>query len=233
MSFLTPRLFAIAKMVDIEDVVADIGTDHAYLPIYLAKDNKAKKIYACDINEKPLEVAKHNINSFDVKDKIELILSDGISWLKHRPAIHINECIIAGLGSNTMLDILKNDSDQIDCYILASQTSFDSIREWVKKNKYFIEQETIVLDNEILYEVIKVNKFAGTKVKNKLDILFGPILRKEINQLFLDKWVSEEAKLRNLLIQVPEQDNKHKQIQKKLKLLGKFINKELKQNETN
>jgi tRNA (adenine22-N1)-methyltransferase len=79
MSFLTPRLFAIAKMVDIEDVVADIGTDHAYLPIYLAKDNKAKKIYACDINEKPLEVAKHNINSFDVKDKIELILSDGIS----------------------------------------------------------------------------------------------------------------------------------------------------------
>jgi tRNA (adenine22-N1)-methyltransferase len=129
--------------------------------------------------------------------------------------------------------IFKNDSDQIDCYILASQTSFDPIREWVKKNKYFIEQETIVLDNEILYEVIKVNKFAGTKVKNKLDILFGPILRKEINQLFLDKWVSEEAKLRNLLIQVPEQDSKHKQIQKKLKLLGKFINKELKQNETN
>jgi tRNA (adenine22-N1)-methyltransferase len=68
---------------------------------------------------------------------------------------------------------------------------------------------------KFLYEVIKVNKFAGTKVKNKLDILFGPILRKEINQLFLDKWVSEEAKLRNLLIQVPEQDNKHKQIQKK------------------
>lgn len=233
MSFLTPRLFAIAKLIDLEAVVADIGTDHAYLPIYLAKDNNAKRIYACDVNQGPLDVAKHNIESFGVADKVETILSDGLTWINEQENIHINECIIAGMGSTTILDILKKDSDKIDCYIIASNTALLPIREWVKEKKYFIEQETIVMDNEIIYEIIKINKFAGVKVKNKFDLNFGPILRRKPNQLFIDKWVFEEQKIVELLHKIPKRDKKYKTIQKQVKLLNKFVNKELKQNERN
>jgi tRNA (adenine22-N1)-methyltransferase len=232
MSFLTPRLFAIAKMIEMEEVVADIGTDHAYLPIYLAKDSKAKKIYACDINKGPLEVAKHNVNSFGVAEKIELVQADGISWLTDRD-VHINECIIAGMGSTTILDILKNDSEKIDCYIIASNTALEPIRRWVKQKKYFIEQETILVDNEIIYEVIKINKFAGTKIKNEYDLIFGPILRKESSQIFIDKWLLEEQKLKDLSFKIPKTEKRSKEIKKQIKMLSKFINKELKQNERN
>lgn len=232
MSFLTPRLFAIAKMIEMEEVVADIGTDHAYLPIYLAKDSKAQKIYACDINKGPLEVAKHNINSFGVAEKIELVQADGISWLADRD-VHINECIIAGMGSTTILDILKNDSNKVDCYIIASNTALEPIRRWAKEKKYFIEQETILVDNEIIYEVIKINKFAGVKVKNNLDMIFGPILRREAGQTFIDKWVSEEQKLIELSQKIPKAEKRFKEIKKQIKVLSKFVNKELKQNERN
>jgi len=210
-SFLTPRLFAIAKMVDFGDVVADIGTDHAYLPIYLAKDNKAEKIYACDINEKPLENAKHNVNSFGVANKIELVLSDGLEWLKERD-IHINQCIISVDGPTTIINILKSDTKKVDCYILASNTSMSPIREWAKKNKYFIEQETIVLDNEIYYEIVKVNKYAGTKIKNKMDILFGPVLKNNINQDFINMWMSIEDKLNNLKLKIPKKKKNLKKL---------------------
>lgn len=232
MSFLTPRLFAIANMVNIGENIADIGTDHAYLPIFLAKDSKAIKIFASDIAEGPLNVAKHNIDSFGVKDKVELILSNGIEWTIDKKE-HIDTCIIAGMGSSTILEILENDNHNIDCYILASNTNVESIRHWIKEKKYYIETEIIIEDNKILYEIIKVNKFAGFKIKNIKDVIFGPILRKTHNKIFLNKWLLEEEKLLNLLNQVPKTDQKYKNLIKKKNIINKYINKELKENEKN
>ncbi|AHI53067.1 tRNA (adenine(22)-N(1))-methyltransferase [Spiroplasma culicicola] len=226
MSFLTPRLFAIASMVSYGEVVADIGTDHAYLSIYLAKDSKAVKIYATDINEKPLQTAKNNILSFGVKDKVETILANGIEWTKEQD-IKINSCIIAGMGSTTILDILKMDNNNIDCYIISSNTGVEPIRQWAKQKKYFIESESIIIDNEIIYEIIKINKFAGQKIKSKQDLLFGPILKKDTtNQLFVQKWMSEEQKIMELIKQIPKKEKKVKLLKQKQKLISKMLKKE-------
>ena len=78
MSIITPRLLAIANMIFDGEIVADIGTDHAYLPIYLVKAGKATKIYATDIAKEPLSIAKTNLMNFNVIDDVELILADGI-----------------------------------------------------------------------------------------------------------------------------------------------------------
>ncbi|AGR41407.1 tRNA (adenine(22)-N(1))-methyltransferase [Spiroplasma taiwanense] len=222
MSFLTPRLFALASMVSEGEIVADIGTDHAYLPIFLAKDGKAKKIYATDVALKPLSVAKNNIASFGVSDKVETMLADGIEWTIPNN-IKLDSCIIAGMGSSTILDILKKDNVNIDCYIIASNTNLEPIRKWAKQKKYFIEKELLIEDNKIIYELIKINKFAGYKIKNQLDVLFGPILRKDNNKLFLQKWLKEEQKILDLLKQIPVKDKKSKEFLKYKKNINKIL----------
>ncbi|AGR42285.1 tRNA (adenine(22)-N(1))-methyltransferase [Spiroplasma diminutum] len=223
MSFLTPRLFSLASLITEGEVVADIGTDHAYLPIYLAKDGKAKKIYATDVALKPLTVAKNNLASFGVADKVETILADGIEWTIPNN-IKLDSCIIAGMGSTSILDILKKDNENIYSYIIASNTYLEPIRKWTKEKKYFVEKEIIVEDNKIIYEIIKINKFAGTKIKSKKDILFGPLLvRDEKNKLFLQKWLEEEEKLFKLLQQIPKKDKKYKETLKRKNEISKLL----------
>ncbi|AUB31824.1 tRNA (adenine(22)-N(1))-methyltransferase [Spiroplasma floricola] len=223
MSFLTPRLFSLASLITEGEVVADIGTDHAYLPIYLAKDGKAKKIYATDVALGPLKVAKNNLTSFGVADKVETILADGIEWTMLNQ-IKLDSCIIAGMGSSSILDILKKDNENIYSYIIASNTNLEPIRKWTKEKKYFVERELIVEDNKIIYEIIKINKFAGTKIRNKRDILFGPLLIKdEKNKLFLQKWLEEEEKLFKLLQQIPKKDKKYKVTLKRKKEISKLL----------
>lgn len=228
MSIVTPRLLALANMVSDGEIVADIGTDHAYLSIYLAKSGRVPKIYATDVGQNPLQVAKNNILGFGVSDKVETILADGIGWIKDQD-VKISSCIIAGMGSTTILEILKNDNDNIDCYVISSNTDVEPLRKWAKQKKYYIESEVLVLDNDIIYEIIKINKFAGQKIRSQFDILFGPILAKtKNNQLLEQKLYLEEQKLMSLLSKIPKKDKKYKQFMKKKKLINKMLKKEKK-----
>ncbi|WP_338972960.1 class I SAM-dependent methyltransferase [Spiroplasma endosymbiont of Panorpa germanica] len=228
MKFLTPRLIKIASLIkDDDEIVADIGTDHAYLPIYLAKGHKVKFVYASDINKNPFKVAKENVKNFGVSDSIEVINSPGLSWTLERDNLIIDCCVISGMGSTTILDILKLDNDKINSYIISSNTLVGPIRQWVKEQKYFIEQEVLVEDNNIIYEIIKINKFAGIKIKKHSQIYFGPILLKNIDKLFVEKWVKEKEKINKILINLPSRDKKIKPLKKNLKLINKFINKEM------
>ncbi|AXK51109.1 tRNA (adenine(22)-N(1))-methyltransferase [Spiroplasma alleghenense] len=230
MKFLTPRLIKIASLIkDDEEIVADIGTDHAYLPIYLAKGHKVKYVYASDINKNPFKVAQQNVKNFGVSDSIEVINSPGLEWTLERENLIIDCCVISGMGSTTILEILKKDSDKINSYIISSNTLVEPIRKWVKDKKFFIELEVLVEDNGIIYEIIKVNKFAGKKIKTKSQTCFGPILMKNINQLFIDKWVKEKEKINKILINLPEKDKKKKTFKKQLKLINKYTNKEMSQ----
>lgn len=128
------------------------------------------------------------------------------------------------MGSTSILDILKKDNENIYSYIIASNTGLEEIRNWTKQKKYFVEKEIIVEDNKIIYEIIKINKYAGIKIKRKKDILFGPLLLKDKkNKLFLQKWLEEEEKLFKLLQKIPKKDKKYKKIMKRKKQISKFL----------
>ena len=75
---LSSRLEAACRFVNPNDRVADIGCDHGYLGIYLLKNNIASHVYACDINEGPLNAAVFNAEKYGVRDKIQFFLSDGV-----------------------------------------------------------------------------------------------------------------------------------------------------------
>ncbi|MEE0945647.1 MAG: class I SAM-dependent methyltransferase [Acutalibacteraceae bacterium] len=159
---LSKRLQVIFDLVPVGSRVADIGTDHAYLPIALSLSGKCSKIIACDINEKPLNKAKENIARFRISD-IETRLGDGISPVNAGEADTI---IVAGMGGDVISHILqscqwlKNNGITL---LLQPMTSAEILRTYLFDNSYEITKEIPLTENGKVYTVICA-RFSGKKV---------------------------------------------------------------------
>ncbi len=223
---ISARLYAIAKQIEKGEVVCDIGTDHALLPVFLIKSNLAKKVYAVDLKKAPLNQAKRNIKKYSIpSNDIELILSDGLKWINSKTKT-INSCIISGLGGSTILNILNDDCSKIEKYILCPNNNEIVIRKWVKLNKYYIEKEMLVSDNNIIYLIIVINKFIGLKVKNFKDELFGPYMRRHPTKEYFNYWILKYAKINSYYFKLNKFDKKFKNLNKEKKLIKKELNRE-------
>ena len=168
---LSNRLQAVATLVDMNKRVIDVGCDHAYLSICLTQNN-GNKVIATDINENALEIAKKNIKRFNLSKKIETKLTNGLKDIDVRSEDNI---VISGMGTHTILDILKTNKLS-NTLIISSNNDIELLREEVIKLGYYIDTELFIIDNKKGYVIIKFLK--GYKKYNKNDILYGPILRK-------------------------------------------------------
>ena len=131
---LSDRLLLVADWVKPKSVVADIGTDHAYLPIYLALQGICTKGIALDIRKKPLERAKENINQFNVWDRVEIRLSDGMDKLLPMEADVVTIC---GMGGKLMMDILERGRKKVDSttqLLLSPQSELRLFRIFLYEN---------------------------------------------------------------------------------------------------
>jgi len=170
---LSKRLQAVATLVDINARVIDVGCDHAYLDIYLTQNNDNKCI-ATDINKNALEQAKKNIKKYNLEDKIETKLTNGLTDIKVKENDNI---IISGMGTYTILEILKTNNLS-DTLIISSNNNIDILRREVINLGYYIDSEIFIIDKNKPYIIIKFIK--GIKKYSKLDILLGPILKNNI-----------------------------------------------------
>lgn len=166
------RIETIASLVDNDALVVDIGTDHAYLPIYLYENDITKNIVASDISSNALLFAKNNLEKHNLRGKIKLVVSDGF--------INLDECfdiaIISGVGTETIKKILDNEVLP-NKLILSSHKNVSDLREYMFKIGYKIEKEIIVYENNIYYNIIKYIK--GKDNLSKYDLLVG--LSNDIN----------------------------------------------------
>lgn len=143
------KLKAIASLVDLKDTVIDIGCDHAYLAIYLKKNNLCKNVYASDISEKVLEIAQKNILKENLD--IPLFLSDGLLDI---PNIFIDTAIISGMGTSTIIDIISNSPFTISKFIISSNNDYYSLRKSMQKMGYYLGKEIVILENEKYYPIM-------------------------------------------------------------------------------
>ena len=107
---LSKRLKAVADMVGTGSVLADIGTDHAYIPIWLVSRGSVPRAVAMDVNEGPLKRAQENILQNGLEEKIETRLSDGFKALAPGEA---DTAVIAGMGGGLTVRILKNGMEVV------------------------------------------------------------------------------------------------------------------------
>jgi len=181
---LSKRLQAVATLVDIKSRVIDVGCDHAYLDIYLTQNNDNKCI-ATDINKNALEIAKKNIKKYNLSNKIETKLTNGLTDIKVKDNDNI---VICGMGTYTILEILKTNNLS-NTLIISSNNNIDILRKEVINLGYYIDSEIFIIDKNKPYIIIKFIK--GIKKYNKLDILLGPILK---NNLEYKKYIIKKYK---------------------------------------
>lgn len=158
---LSKRLTWIAEKISNVGVVADIGTDHGYIPIYLVKNNIAKKAIASDVNKDPLNKAKINASLEGVIDKIDLRLGSGLKPLKNK---EVEVVLIAGMGGNLIRDILEEDLNKVknlEYLLLQPAQNPEVLREYLYNSDYEIIDEDICLDEDKYYEIFKVRYKKG------------------------------------------------------------------------
>ena len=138
---LTPRLSAVASLVKGGGIIADIGTDHGYLPIFLVQSGKVKGAIAADIGKMPLENARKSVEEYHLKDKIELRLSDGLKEFSSNDA---SEIIFAGMGGTLIAEKLGETpwiKDNNIHFIFQPQSRAEDLRHYLFANGFEIITE--------------------------------------------------------------------------------------------
>ena len=176
---LSYRLNKIAQKVTQNGIIADIGTDHAYIPIFLYKNNRIKSGIACDISKGSLQKAKDNIKKYNLQDKIQTRLGNGLEKISLQD--NVDTVIIAGMGGMLMIDILEKGKyilENVKELILQPQKDIDKVREYLHKNNFKIIDDEMLKDDGKYYTIIKSIKGEEDILYKKEEYVFG---RFEIN----------------------------------------------------
>ena len=151
---MSNRLELIASFVESGLGVADVGTDHGYIPVMLAKRGYKGNIIATDINDGPLQKAKQNLMDAECEDAVELILCDGLDGCK--PEM-VDTIIVAGIGGDAITGILDRAewcAREDMKLILQPVTKAEILRYWLVNNDFVIKSEAQVEENGTVYQII-------------------------------------------------------------------------------
>ncbi len=189
---LSPRLRCIAELVPRGARLADVGTDHGYLPVWLLQEGRIEHAIASDINALPLAHARRTVEEYGVADQVELRLCAGLDAVAPDEA---DTVVIAGMGGETILAILdaapwlRRDGMTL---LLQPMTKAELLRRWLSENGYRIEFERLVRDKGTIYAVLTVKAGGGAPLANVQawcgvgllhDPLYGEYARDRVRKL--------------------------------------------------
>lgn len=177
---LSKRLNFIIKNIDNTSVLADIGTDHGYIPLYAVKNGLCSKAIAIDINKDPLDKAKINAILEGAGDELEFRLGSGLKPLENG---EVEVAVIAGMGGNLIRDILEDDIEKVSSIgylILVPAQNPEVLREYLYNNDYEVICEDLCEEEGIYYELFKVRKKDGESAK--LDSIYYEVSPKLLMQ---------------------------------------------------
>ncbi|WP_285816747.1 tRNA (adenine(22)-N(1))-methyltransferase [Lactobacillus taiwanensis] len=228
-SVLEERLAQIGKMVDPESRLADIGTDHAYLPIALVKEGKIDFAIASDVAAGPLNNAKQDIEQAGLEDKIETRLGSGLETLKAED--RIDTVVIAGMGGKLMTNLLETayqEGKKYPTLILEANIGEPLVRKWLMDHQYEIVAEQIIEVAGHIYEIIKAEIKRDKLDLSEQELAFGPFLLKEKNSIFIKKWTNQLRYYKNLKANLNKAKNKDQEKIDKINALIEMIEEVLK-----
>ena len=169
---LSNRLLAVASFVTDGNVLADVGTDHGYIPIYLMQEKRIPRAIAMDINAGPLQRAKEHIDLYGLNNYIETRLSDGVAALVPGEA---DTVLVAGMGGGLVMHILEEGKEvcrQAKELILQPQSELERVREYLWSNGYVIMEEDMVLEDDKFYPMMRVIYQDVVDTANAENLLF-------------------------------------------------------------
>lgn len=217
---LSKRLQAVADLVSEGLVVADVGTDHGYIPIYLIETKKSPKAFAMDVNKGPLLRAKEHIAEHGLETRIETRLSDGVRALKK------DECdcvVVAGMGGALTIKIMEEGKDifrSLKEFVLQPQSELQKVRAYLYQNEYSIVEENMVLDDGKFYPMFRVIN-GQSEEYHAIELCYGKLLLEQKNAV-LKNFLEKEKAVKELILSNLEQsfgehiETRRKEIQEEL-----------------
>ncbi len=190
------RLNKILNLINVHDCVADIGTDHGYLLIG-CMEKGLKFCQGVENKLGPYLVAEANLNNYIQDGRIKLSLSDGLKDLDPL----IDTVVIAGMGGELISKIIDESlakAKTLKKLILEPNIRCYELRKYLNLNGFTIYNEEIINDNDKYYEIMEVKFTNSLPTLSENELLFGPILLKNANSLFITKWQTKLNEYENI-----------------------------------
>ena len=186
---LSARLACVASLVPAGARVADIGSDHAYLPAALVLDGKIDFAISGEVVKGPYENAVREIKDHQLEGQVIPRLADGLAAIE--PADKVDTITIAGMGGSLIASILEKDKNKltgIKRLVLQPNVGESQLREWLMNNYYQIMNEKIIEEDNHIYEIIVAEPSVVPFRYSKYELDFGPFLLENKGPVFRKKW---------------------------------------------
>lgn len=227
---LSPRLLRVAEFVLPNSRLCDVGSDHAYLPAYLAQKKQIEFAVAGEVVEGPYLSACHTVKEYGLSEVIDVRLANGLLGLEEKDAI--DTITICGMGGELIASILEEGKAAgkllgKERLILQPNMAEHFVRRWLNQNHYRIIAEDILEDNQRVYEIIVAVPYQKLMNYSEIEIEYGVFLSKEKPFLAIEKWKQIHQKYAYILKQLEESQivhvEKQEQFHNKMKTIEELI----------
>ncbi|MEH7303942.1 tRNA (adenine(22)-N(1))-methyltransferase [Neobacillus drentensis] len=222
---LSARLAAVAKYVPNGARLADIGSDHAYLPCFLAKNEGLSFAVAGEVATGPYQSAGRNVLAEGLAEIISVRMGDGLEVIGEGEV----DCItIAGMGGALIASILENGKEKLSSVkrlVLQPNISAISIRKWFIDNNWELIAEEILEEDGKIYEILigeKGDPYKPYSSNQELGLLVGPFLVQEQGTTFKKKWMAEMNNWERIYAALENAAQSPETLEKKQEIIGKI-----------
>ena len=225
---LSKRLEMVASFVPTGAIVADIGSDHAYLPCYLIHKGIASHAVAGEVVKGPYESAVRHVRTEGLTEKITVRMADGLAAVEESDKV--STVTIAGMGGPLIVSILEKHPQALKTVtrlILQPNIHAKAIREWALGHGWALQDEVILEEDGKVYEVLVLQR--GPMKLTEAEIILGPKLMASKSPVFIEKWSREVANWKRVQQAItaaestPENEAKHQELGHLIELVQEAI----------
>lgn len=226
---LDQRLKKVVSYIPQGAVLADIGSDHAFVPCYCIQQGLVERAIAGEVNVGPMEAAQGQVALVQLDEQIEVRLGSGLTVLT--PG-EVTAVTIAGMGGTLIATILEEGKAHLsgeERLILQPNVDAVDVRKWLLEHGYALLSEAIVKENGKIYEILVAEKgeemiYAEDADIRKWELLFGPQLMREKAPAFIEKWQTEQQK-RQFILEQMQRGNDSELLKEKITTIRRLIEK--------
>ncbi|MBM7543213.1 tRNA (adenine(22)-N(1))-methyltransferase [Amphibacillus cookii] len=226
-NILSNRLKKIAQFLPQGAYFADIGSDHAYLPVHICKQDQTARAVAGELNNGPYLSACQHVAAYGLTDRIDVIKGDGLTVITDLP---VKQIVVAGMGGVLIQSILEKGKELLDgVERLILQPNVDShyIRKWLASSAFHLTAERILEEDGHIYEILVADAHAmnGDHLEDQSlkSLMFGPMLLQEKNGAFRKKWERERENKLKIISQIKQAKEPNQSKIKQFELEVKWI----------
>ncbi|MFS0786296.1 tRNA (adenine(22)-N(1))-methyltransferase TrmK [Shouchella sp. 1P09AA] len=202
---LSRRLERVAHYAKGYQTLADIGSDHAYLPCYLCLRDPGLHAIAGEINEGPYQSARKQVQLSNLEEQIEVRKGSGLDVINVDE--HVDVITVAGMGGPLIASILELGLEKLTSskrLVLQPNVASQAVREWLMSHQFSILAEEIIEEDDKIYEIVVAEKSHSLVTYTEVELLMGPLLIQNQTEVFKKKWTQEKNSWERVLKQLKQ-----------------------------